>query len=158
MSGKGPPTATGMMRHGPPPGVRAPAGAPVTEIDHILMENRRLAESVVAMRHEHAMADQEILGLRAYIRSTETESDIQMRVLLEKISNMELALKGGETMKKDLQQAHKEAQSLVAARQELVLKIQEARMELEKWHNDIKKIPDMLSEVESMKLEHQHLR
>ncbi|KAL2939866.1 Protein FLX-like 2 [Bienertia sinuspersici] len=162
MSGRGHPTAPGMMRHGPPPGIGAPAGRhlppEVEEIDHLIMENRRLAESIAAMRQNRAMADEEARRLRAHIRSIETESDIQIRVLLDKISKMELGLKAGESVKKDLEQAHKEAQSLVAARQELTSKIQEASHELEKYHDDIKRIPDMLSELDIMKLEHQRLR
>lgn len=162
MSGRGHPTAPGMMRHGPPPGIGAPAShhlpPEVEEIEHLVMENRRLAESIAAMRRDRVMAQEEVHRLRAHIRSIETESDIQIRVLLEKISKLELSLKAGESVKKDLQQAHKEAQSLVAARQELTLKIQEASQELEKYQNDIKRIPDMLAELEIMKLEHQRLR
>lgn len=154
MSGRGHPTAPGMLRHGPPSGI----GAHVDEIEHLVMENKRLALSIAAMRQDRAMAEEEIRRLKAHIRSTETESDIQIRVLLEKISRLELSLKAGESVKKDLQQAHKEAQSLVAARQELILKIQQANQELDKWYTDIKRIPNMLSELESMKLEHQRLR
>lgn len=167
MSGRGHPIAPGMIRHGRPPGIGAPAGqhlldpdvgAQVRKIDHLVMENRRLAASIAAMRQDRAMAVEKIHRLREHIRSIETESDIQIRVLLDKLSNMELGLKAGESVKKDLQQAHQEVQSLIGARQELTLKIQLLSQELEKWHSDIKRIPDMLSELDSMKLEHQRLR
>ncbi|KNA07134.1 hypothetical protein SOVF_174640 isoform A [Spinacia oleracea] len=142
------------MRHGPPPGI----GAQVDEINYLVMENKRLAASIAAMRRDRAMADEEIRRLKAHIRSVETESDIQIRVLLDKISRMELGLKAGDSVKKDLQQAHKDAQSLVAARHELKLKVQQATEELDKWPTDIKRIPELLSKLDSMKMEHQRLR
>ncbi|XP_021731391.1 protein FLX-like 4 [Chenopodium quinoa] len=154
MSGRGHLTMPGMMRHGQPPG----NGTQIDEIDHLVMENKRLATSIAAMRQDRAMVEEEIRRIGAHIRSIETESDIQIRVLLEKIARMELGLKAGESVKKDLQQAHKDAQSLVAARQELTLKIKQASQDLDKWHTDIKRIPELLSKLDSMKLEHQRLR
>lgn len=164
-----------MMRHGPPPGTGASGGhrsleplppelaekeviAQVQEIDYLVVENRRLAASQGAMRQDLVGAQEEIQKLRAHIRSTQTESDIQIRVLLDKIAKMEADIRGAETVKKDLQQAHKEAQSLVAARQELAMKIQQASQELEKCRIDARSIPDLLSELDSMRLEHQRLR
>ncbi|KAJ8433104.1 hypothetical protein Cgig2_020600 [Carnegiea gigantea] len=175
MSARGRPSAPGMMRHGPPPGVGASAGqrpleplplelaekeviAQVAEIERLVMENRRLAASQGAMRQDLVSAREEIQRLRAHIRSTQTESDIQIRVLLDKTAKMESDIRAGDTIKKDLQQAHKEVQSLVAARQDLTMKIQQAGQELEKCRFDIKRIPDMLSELDSMRLEHQRLR
>lgn len=165
MSARGRPSAPGMMRHGPPPGHPLPpelaekeVAAQVAEIDRLVMENRRLAASQGALRQDLLGAHDEIQRLRAHIRSTQTESDIQIRVLLDKTAKMESDAKAGESIKKELEQAHKEAQSLVAARQELTLKIQKASQELEKCRTDVRDIPDMLSELDSMRLEHQRLR
>ncbi|GMH04591.1 hypothetical protein Nepgr_006431 [Nepenthes gracilis] len=76
---------------------------------------------------------------------------IQIRVLLEKTANMELEARAGENVKKELQLAHKEAQSLVVARQELTAQIEQATQELEKAHTNIKKLPNILSELDSLR-------
>ncbi|KAH9613493.1 hypothetical protein KSS87_021398 [Heliosperma pusillum] len=168
MSARGRPTAPGMMQHGPSPGIGTSSGhrpldhpevtAQVAEIDRLLSENRKLATSVRAMRMDLAAAQEEIKRVSSHIRSTETESDIQIRVLLEKIEKMESSIKAGDGVKKDLQQAHKEAQSLLAARKELISNIQKASQEIEMYQTDIKNIPDMISEIDDMRVEHQRLR
>ncbi|XP_074269241.1 protein FLX-like 4 [Silene latifolia] len=168
MSARGRSTVPGMMQHGQPPGIGTSSGhrpldhpeltAQVAEIDRLLLENRKLATSVRAMRMDLGAAQDEIKRLSSHIRSTETESDIQIRVLLEKIEKMESSIKAGDGVKKDLQQAHKEAQSLLAARKELLSNIQKASQEIEMYHTDIKNIPDMISEIDGMRVEHQRLR
>ncbi|KAK9705775.1 hypothetical protein RND81_07G080700 [Saponaria officinalis] len=167
MSARGHPTTPGMMRHGPP-GAGAAAGrrpldqtelaAQVAEMDRLLMENRRLATTIRAMRQDLSATQDEIKRVSSHIRSTETESDIQIRVLLEKIGKMESTIKAGDAVKADLQQTHKEAQSLISARKELILKIQKANQELEMYRTDINNVPDMISELDSMRAEHQRLR
>ncbi|KAL9242238.1 hypothetical protein vseg_016258 [Gypsophila vaccaria] len=170
MSARGHSTTPAMMRHGPP-GAGAAAGrhphpldqtdqlaAQVAEMDRLLLENRRLATTIRAMRQDLSAAQDEIKRVSTHIRSTETESDIQIKVLLEKIGKMESKIKGGDAVKKDLQQAHKEAQSLISVRKELISKIQKANEELETYRADINSIPDMISELDSMRAEHQRLR
>ncbi|GMH16618.1 hypothetical protein Nepgr_018459 [Nepenthes gracilis] len=173
MSLRGTPPPPGMMRHGPPPGVGASAGHRAldsllppelaeermfAEIDRLARENHRLAATQVALRQDLVAAQEEIQRVKAHIKSLQTESNIQIRVLLEKTANMESEARAGENVKKELQLAHKEAQSLVAARQELTAQIEQATQELEKAHTDIKKLPDILSELDSLRQEHQRLR
>ncbi|XP_059637572.1 protein FLX-like 4 [Cornus florida] len=163
--------APGMMRHGPfPTGHRPMEPLPppellenkmavqLEEIERLVEDNRRLAATHVALRQDLVAAQQEIQRLRAHIRSIQTESDIQIRMLLDKIAKMEVDIRAGESVKKDLQQAHMEAQSLVTARQELTAKIQRATEELDKAHADIKKLPEMHAELDSLRQEHQRLR
>ncbi|GAB2303708.1 hypothetical protein Dimus_037692 [Dionaea muscipula] len=162
-----------MMRHGLPLGVSGssrhhvmdPLTPPelaekkmVAEIDQLVEENHILATSQVPLRQNLIAAEEEVQRVKAQIKSIRTESDIQIRVLLEKIAKLEADARAGMSVKNDLQQAHMEAQSLVAARQELTAEIEHATQELEKAQGDIKKLPDMLSEFDSMTLEHQKLR
>ncbi|KAL6984958.1 hypothetical protein U1Q18_018339 [Sarracenia purpurea var. burkii] len=168
--------APGMMRHGPFPGL-GPAGhhrpmeplspaehleaklaGQVEEIERLAGENHRLAATHAALRQDLVGAQQEIQRLRAHIRSIQTESDIQIRVLLEKIGKMEFDIRAGERIKKDLQQAHLEAQSLVTARQELTAQIRQANAELDKARSDLKTLPEMHAELDSLRQEHQRLR
>ncbi|GFY95603.1 hypothetical protein Acr_10g0009880 [Actinidia rufa] len=167
--------APGMMRHGPFPGL-APAGhcpmgplppadrldtkmaVQVAEIEQLAGENHILASAQVALRQDLAGAQQEAERLRAHIRSIQAEGDIQIRVLLDKIAKMEVDVRAGESVKKELQQAHMEARSLVTARQELTSQIQQSNKELEKAHADLKNLPDMLAELDSLRQEHQRLR
>ncbi|EXB94895.1 hypothetical protein L484_023003 [Morus notabilis] len=92
------------------------------------------------------------------MKSSQAESDVQIRVLVDKIARAEADIRAGEAVKKDLQQARKDAQSLVAARRELTVRIQEVTKELQKARADVKSIPDLLAEVESLRKEHQRLR
>ncbi|KAF8400449.1 hypothetical protein HHK36_013747 [Tetracentron sinense] len=166
----------GMMRHGPFPGLGSAAGhrpleqlptrvllenkmaVQATEIERLATENQRLASAHVALRRELLVAQQERQRLQAHIGSIQTESDIQIRVLLEKITKMDASIQAGMSAKKDLQQAHIEAQSLVTARQELTTQIQQTTQELQKAHSEVKKLPEMHVELDSLRQEHQRLR
>ncbi|XP_057967115.1 protein FLX-like 4 isoform X2 [Malania oleifera] len=168
--------APGMMRHGPFPGVGIPANlrpmeprllperaesklaVQAAEMEQLAADNHRLAATHVALREDLATAQQEIQRVKGHIRSIQTESDIQIRVLLEKITKMEADIRAGESIKKDLQQAHMEAHGLVTSRQELSAEIQRATKELQKAHDDAKKLPEMHAELDSLRQEHQRLR
>lgn len=163
-----------MLRHGPYPGLRAghrlsePRPPPelledkiavqAAEIERLAGDNHRLATSHITMREDLAAAQQEIPRLKAHIRSIHTESDIQIRVLLDKITKMEADVKAGERLKKDLQQAHIEAQSLARARQDLTSKIQQASDEMNKARLEVKCLPDLRAELDSLRQERQRLR
>ncbi|KAL6964803.1 hypothetical protein U1Q18_035858 [Sarracenia purpurea var. burkii] len=103
----------GMMRHGPFSGL-GPAGHhhpmeplsltvyleakladQVEEIERLAGENHRLAATHTALRQDLVGAQQEIQRLKAHIRSIQTKSDIQIRVLLEKIGKMEFSIRNG---------------------------------------------------------------
>ncbi|KAI9192656.1 hypothetical protein LWI28_026147 [Acer negundo] len=166
--------APGMLRHGPPLG--HPAGyrlleshphpelledkiaVQAAEIERLAGENHRLAGTHVSLREELVASQQEIPRLKARIRSMHVESDIQIKVLLDKIAKMEADIRAGESVKKDLQQAHIEAQSLVKSRQGLIAKIQQASQELQKVRLDVKSLPDSRAELDSLKQEYQRLR
>ncbi|KAJ0091525.1 hypothetical protein Patl1_14435 [Pistacia atlantica] len=160
----------GMLRHGPFPGRRSLEPLPppglledkiavqAAEIEQLAGDNHRLAASHVSLRQELAAAQQEIPRLKAHIRSIHAESDIQIRVLLSKIAKMEDNIRAGESVKKDLQQAHIEAQNLVRARQELTVKLQEVSQELQRARLDVKSLPDLHAELDSLRQEHQRLR
>lgn len=168
--------APGMMRHGPFPGLGPAAGqrsleplrppellenkiaVQAAEIEQLAGENHRLAATQLTMRRELVAAQQEVQRLKAHIGSIQTESDLQIRILLDKIAKKEADIRAGEGVKKDLQQAHKEAQSLVAARQELTVQIQKASQELQKARTDVKNLPDLHAELDSLRKEHQRLR
>ncbi|KAK2967371.1 hypothetical protein RJ640_028651 [Escallonia rubra] len=161
--------APGMMRHGPfpagqrpretfPPELENKLAVQAAEIERLDGENRRLAATQVALRQDLAAAQQDIQRHRAHLRSIQTETDIQIRMLLDKIAKMEVDIRAGESIKKELQQAHIEAQSLLTARQELTAEIQRATLELDKAHADVKKLPEMHAQLDSLRLEHHRLR
>lgn len=163
--------APGMMRHGPfPAGHRTSEplsrsdllehrlAAQAADIEQLAGDNNRLVTSQMAMREDLAAAQQEVQRLKAHIRSIQTESDIQIRVLLDKIAKMEKDIRAGENVKKDLKQAHVEAQNLVKERQELATQIQQASHELQKIHTDVKSIPDLHAELENSRHELKRLR
>ncbi|XP_077238226.1 protein FLX-like 4 [Tasmannia lanceolata] len=167
--------APGMMRHGPFPGLGRAVHRPLehipppdllenkmvvhaTEMERLARENQRLAITHVALRQDLVAAQQEMQRLQAHVGSIQTESDIQIRGLLDKIVKMEANLRAGESVKLDLQQAHAEAKSLVTARQDLTVQIQQTTQEFQKVHGDLEKLPELCSELDGLRQEHQRLR
>lgn len=129
-----------------------------SDIERLAGDNKRLATTHLALRQDLVATQQEIQKIRAHIASIQTESDIQIRMLLDKIAKMEVHIRAGENVKNDLQRAHNEARALVANRQELIAQIEQTTKEYEKVHADVEKIPEMQSELDKLKLEHQTLR
>lgn len=165
----------GNMRRGPYPGFGTPLGqhsqelisseranakisVQAEEIERLAGENHRLAASQVTLRQDLVAAQQEVQRVKAHIRSIRTESDIQIRVLFDKIAKMEGEIRGGEIVKNDLQRAHAEAQNLATLRQELIARVQTASQELKKTHLDVQKLPEMHAELDNLRQEHQKLR
>ncbi|PQQ13685.1 protein FLX-like 4 isoform X1 [Prunus yedoensis var. nudiflora] len=166
----------GMMRHGPLPGFGPPPGHrsfealprpellenkiayQAAEIKQLTGDNHRLAATHVDLRQDLLAAEEEVQRLKAHMRSIQTESDIQMRALLDKIAKREADIEAGEGVKKELQKAHMEAQTLVAERQELTIQIRQATEELQKARLDVEKLPGLHAELDSLRREHHRLR
>ncbi|KAL1335290.1 hypothetical protein HN51_064212 [Arachis hypogaea] len=164
-----------MMGHGTFPGLSSAAGrsleslpspqllenkiaAQEVEIERLIGDNRKLANTHVALREALVVATQDVQKVKSHIRSIQTESDIQIRVLLDKIAKMEVDIRAGDSIKKELQQALIDAQSLATSRQELSARIQRATEELKKACSDVQSTPDLQAELDSLVLEHQRLR
>lgn len=128
------------------------------EIEHLTMDNRKLASSHLLLRQDLVAAKEEAEKVREQIRSTRNEGDIEIRILLDKIAKMEADIRASYSSKKELEEAHTEARSLVTARLELTTKIQQATTELDNSRSDVKKIPEMRMELDSLRQEHQRLR
>ncbi|KAI3444084.1 hypothetical protein Pfo_000749 [Paulownia fortunei] len=161
--------ASGMMRRGPLPAAHHPMERPpvlfenklvsqAAEIERLARDNHTLAASHLALRQDLVTAKREAEKLREHIRSIQTEGDIQIRILLDKIAKMEADIRAGDNIKKELQEAHIEARNLVTARLELTAKIQQATKELENYRMNVKKLPEMHAELDSLRQEHQRLR
>ncbi|KAI3909582.1 hypothetical protein MKW98_013999 [Papaver atlanticum] len=128
------------------------------DIERYTMENQRLAATHVSLRHELVDAQQEMQKLQAHIRSIGTESDIQIRLLVDKISKMEEDVRAGESIKKELLQAHMEATALIVARHELNAQIKHSTQELQETQSEVKSLPELHGELNSLFQEHQRLR
>ncbi|CAA2973294.1 Hypothetical predicted protein [Olea europaea subsp. europaea] len=162
--------APGMTRHGPLSAARHPREqlspaflenkfvSQAAELETLSSDHQKLTSSHMALRQDLVAAQQEVEKLREHIRSTQTEGDIQIRILLDKIAKWEADIRAGERVKKDLQQAHLEARSLVTAKQELTGQIQKATQDMDKARDDLKKLPEMNAELDSLRQEHQRLR
>lgn len=143
----------------PPPELRDNRfAARAAELEQLAGDHHRLAATYVALKQDLSAAQREVQKLKEHIRSTQTESDIQVRLLLDKIAKMEVDLRTVESSRKDVEEAHLEARSLVSANMELSGKIHHVMQELEKAHADVKKLPEMHDELDSLKKEHQKLR
>lgn len=160
----------GMMRHGSLPGYRLFESLPhpellenkiayqAAEIKQLAGDNHRLATSQVDLRQELLAAEEEVQTVKAHMRSIQTESDIQIRAMLDKIAKKEAEVTACEVVRKELQKAHTEAHSLVETRKELRIQIRQATDELQKSRVEVKKLPDLHGELDSLRQEHQKLR
>lgn len=158
------------------PGVRPPHGAfPFDMLPHpeimeqklaaqdvdmqkLLRENRRLAATHSILRQELATAQQELQMVEARMGAMKAEHEQHMRGLVDKMAKMEADLKASETIKAELQQAHAEAQGLMVARQELLVKVQHLTQDLQRNHGDAQQIPALMSELDNLRQEYQHCR
>ncbi|GAA0146239.1 hypothetical protein LIER_36277 [Lithospermum erythrorhizon] len=128
------------------------------EIQKLVTENQRLASTHSTLRQELAAAQNELQLLHGHIGSLKSEREQQTRSLVDKIGKMETDLKAAESLKKDIQQARAEAQSLVTARQELIAKVQQLNQDLGKAGSQIQQMPRLFSELEALRQEYQHCR
>lgn len=143
----------------PPPEFRdSRFAARDAELERLAGDNHRLAATYVALKQDLAAAHAEVAKLKEHLRSIQTESDIQVRLLLDKIAKMDVDLRTVESSRKDVEEAHLEARNLVSANMELSGKIHKVMQELEKAREDVKKLPEMHAELDSLKKEHQKLR
>lgn len=159
IAGSGPPAARGalepLLR---PELLENKIASQAAEIEQLARDNHRLTASHVTLREDVVAARHEAQKLKEHIRSIQNESDIQIRVLQEKIAKMEADIRVGESVKKELQLALIEAQNLVKVRQELIAQIQQAAQELVKTRSDVKCLPELHAELEDLRKEHHRLR
>ncbi|PIN12003.1 hypothetical protein CDL12_15392 [Handroanthus impetiginosus] len=128
------------------------------EIEKLATENRRLAATHGTLRHDLATAKHELQLIHAHIGDMKAEKEQQVRGITDKISMMESELEAKETIKKELQQARADAQSLVAARQELISKAQQLTRDLQMAHAEAQQIPSLMAELDRLRQEYQHCR
>lgn len=127
------------------------------EIERLVGKNQGLIASRLTLRQEIHAAQQEMQRLQAHIACVQTERNIQIRGLLEKIRKMESDVSDAEMVKRELQQAYLEGHSLVAEKQELVIEIQRVAEELQKAYTDIRKLPEMHAELDGLRQDYQRI-
>nr|GMD24273.1 protein FLX-like 4 [Ipomoea batatas] len=130
----------------------------VAEIEQLVTDNHTLASTHVTLKQDISAVHEEIEKLQDHVRSIRTESDIQIRVILDKMAKKEGDAQAPDSIKNDLQQSIKEAQNLVTITQELNAKLKPATEELEKARLEVKKLPEVRAELENLQQEHQQLR
>ena len=128
------------------------------EMQKLALENERLATSHVSLRKELAAAQQELQRLQAQGEAARAAEEQEMRGLVDKAAKMEADLKSSETVKADLQQAHAEAQNLVAARQHLASDAQKLSKDLQRNFGEAQQLPALMAERDAARQEYQHLR
>ncbi|KAK9146504.1 hypothetical protein Sjap_006407 [Stephania japonica] len=128
------------------------------EIQRLATENQRLAATHVTLRQELAAAQQELQRLQAQIGAMRNEKDQQMRGLVDKMAKVEVDLQAADSLKMELQQAHGDAHSLMAARQELITKVQQLTQDHQRTLSDVQQVPVLMSELEGLRQEYHHCR
>ncbi|KAE8690986.1 senescence-associated family protein [Hibiscus syriacus] len=158
LAGSGPPSRGALEPLPRPELLENKIASQAAELEQLAGDNQILTARHVALKEDLVAARHEAQKLKEHIRSVQNESDIQIRVLKEKIAKMETDIRVGENVKMELQQALTEAQSLVKARQELIIQIQQSSQELEKTRDDVKCLPKLQAELEGLRKEYQRLR
>jgi chromosome segregation ATPase len=130
------------------------------EVEKLIMENQRLASSHVVLRQDIVDTEKEMQMIRTHLGEVQTETDLQIRDLLERIRLMEADIHSGDAVKKELHQVHMEAKRLITERQMLTLEIDNVTKELHKISapGDGKSLPELLAELDGLRKEHHNLR
>ncbi|XP_050381758.1 protein FLX-like 2 isoform X2 [Argentina anserina] len=128
------------------------------EMQRLATENQRLASTHGSLRQELAGAQHELQILHAQAGAMKSERDQQMRSLVDKIAKMEAELKAAEAVKGELQQARAEANNLVGARQESIVKVQQLGQELQRAHVEVQQVPVLVQQLDGLRQEYQHCR
>lgn len=156
------------QHHGFPPFDRLPLPHPEimeqklaaqhVEMQKLATENQRFAATHGTLRQDLAAIQHELQMLHNHIGSVKSEREQQIMGLLDKIGKMEADLQGAEPIKMELNQARTEAQSLLAARDELISRVQQLTEDHQRAHMDLQQVPVLVSELESLRQEYQHCR
>ncbi|PWZ44795.1 Protein FLX-like 2 [Zea mays] len=130
------------------------------EVEKLIMENQRLASSHVVLRQDIVDTEKEMQIIRTHLGEVQTETDLHIRDLLERIRLMEADIHSGDAVKKELHQVHMEAKRLITERQMLTLETEDVTKELQKLSasGDSKSLPELLAELDGLRKEHLNLR
>uniref|UniRef100_A0A804RGH6 Transglutaminase21 n=2 Tax=Zea mays TaxID=4577 RepID=A0A804RGH6_MAIZE len=130
------------------------------EVEKLIMENQRLASSHVVLRQDIVDTEKEMQIIRTHLGEVQTETDLHIRDLLERIRLMEADIHSGDAVKKELHQVHMEAKRLITERQMLTLETEDVNKELQKLSasGDSKSLPELLAELDGLRKEHLNLR
>lgn len=128
------------------------------EIEQLVADNHQLASTHVALKQDLAAALEEIERIKEHIRSIRTESDIQIRLISDKMAKKEGDIQASERVRKELQHSINEAKQLATTIRELSAKITHATGELEKARSEVKNLPQMQAALDKLQKEHQKLR
>lgn len=128
------------------------------EMQKLAVENDRLAVSHASLRKELAAAQQELQRLQAQGDAAKATEEQEMRALLDKVGKMEAELKACESLKVELQQAHTEAQNLVAVRQKMGADVQKLSKDLQRNLGEAQQLPALVADRDAARQEYEHLR
>nr|XP_018681745.1 PREDICTED: protein FLX-like 2 isoform X1 [Musa acuminata subsp. malaccensis] len=143
----------------PPPEIMAQKlAAQHVEMQRLAIENKRCAATHYSLRKELSAAQQELQRLQTDMSAIRADQEQQLRMLLDNISKMDSELKASEPVNVDMQQARPEAQSLVAARQELISRVQQLTEDLQRSHGNVQQIPSLMLELAALRQEYQDFR
>ncbi|PIN02607.1 hypothetical protein CDL12_24882 [Handroanthus impetiginosus] len=143
----------------PPPGLlENKLASQEAELEQLAVDNHKLSSLHIALRQDLVAAQREVEKLREHIRNIQTEGDVEISNLLDKNAKMEADARATDKIKKELQEAHLEAQSLVTAKLKLAAQVEQATQELGNARKEVKKLPEMDAKLDSLKQEHQRLR
>jgi chromosome segregation ATPase len=130
------------------------------EVEKLIRENQRLATSHVVLRQDIVDTEKEMQSIRTHLGEVQTETDLQIRDLVERIRLMEADIQSGDIVRKELHQVHMEAKRLIAERQMLSLELDNANKEIQKLSasGDNKSLTELVAELDGLRKEHHSLR
>ncbi|KAL5216275.1 hypothetical protein ABZP36_007676 [Zizania latifolia] len=155
----------GLMRDGSFPGsattleiLENKLAMQTAEAEKLIRENQRLASSHVVLRQDIIDTEKEMQMIRAHLGNVQTETDMHIRDLVERMRLMEADIQTGDSVKQELHHVHMEAKRLIAERQMLTVEIDKVNKDLHKLSGDNKNLPELLVELDGLHKEHHSLR
>ncbi|KAI4333460.1 hypothetical protein L6164_018270 [Bauhinia variegata] len=128
------------------------------EIQAMLVDNKGLAATHVALKQELEVAQHELQRMAHFAESLRAEKDVQMRELYDKSVKLEVELRGVEAMRAELVQVRNDIKELTVVRQDLMSQVQGMTQDLARMTGDLQQVPALRAEIEAMKQELQRAR
>lgn len=127
-------------------------------IQSLLLDNRSLAATHVALKQEISAAQQEFRHLSSAVADVKAERDLEVRQIYEKSLNMDAQVRSIDAITSDLLQVRTDMHDLGAARNDLASQFQALQTELARVRAESHQVPAIKAEIEAMRHEIQRGR
>ncbi|KAM7258816.1 hypothetical protein ACFE04_014557 [Oxalis oulophora] len=120
------------------------------EIQTLLMENQRLAATVVVLKQDFAISQQEIRQLSAAATDVKADRDGEIRRVYDTSLKMDDKVREVNAMSLELDQVRNDIKRLSVMKQEMTAQLLTANGDLERTLKDVNRVPVVKAEIDAV--------